>query len=240
MGTIAPVSELFEPVLIASAAGLAGGLALLVRGMGAYRTAGRIADTASSTTAGAAVGEVRLTGVVEPAEFVLISPLQSERCVYYRAAVEEHQEHAEVHILREERAVGFRIRDASGRLRVFPRGARWAVPDAFHGSTDMFGNQPDGLNIRTGPPEQAGEVDHDAAVRALLTVREPGRDEMDLVRLLGGGHHRSYREARIAPGDTITLLGYVEPFDQLPDPTGAGNATSRAPASTPTAASTIP
>lgn len=218
------MSELYEPLLIGSVAGLAGGLALLIRGMGAYRTAGRIADTAGSTVASAAVGEIRLTGEVEPAEFVLISPLQSEQCVYYKASVDEHEDRTEARVLREERAVGFRIRDASGSMRVFPRGARWAVPDVFKAGTDMFGNQPAGLNIRDGPMEVAAVVERDQAIEALLTVKEPPRDDPGLTKLLAGGRSRSYREARVSPGDTITLVGFAEPFDQLPDPTGANEA----------------
>ena len=192
--------------------------------MGAYRTAGRIADTAGSTVASAAVGEIRLTGEVEPAEFVLISPLQSEQCVYYKASVDEHEDRTEARVLREERAVGFRIRDASGSMRVFPRGARWAVPDVFKAGTDMFGNQPAGLNIRDGPMEVAAVVERDQAIEALLTVNEPPRDDPGLTKLLAGGRSRSYREARVSPGDTITLVGFAEPFDQLPDPTGANEA----------------
>ena len=38
---------------------------------------------------------------------------------------------------------------------------------------------------------------------------------------LGLGGQREYHEARIAPGDLITIVGMVQPFDQLPDPAGA-------------------
>ena len=54
---------------------------------GRYRTATRLGDTSTSTVASMAAGEVRIAGVVEPAEVTLISALQSEPCVYYRAAV---------------------------------------------------------------------------------------------------------------------------------------------------------
>ena len=32
---------------------------------------------------------------------------------------------------------------------------------------------------------------------------------------------RRYREARVEPGEIITVVGFVEPFDQLSDPSGA-------------------
>ena len=56
--------------------------------MGSYREATRIGDTATSRIASLAAGEVQVSGVIEPAELTLISPLQSTPCVYYRATVE--------------------------------------------------------------------------------------------------------------------------------------------------------
>ena len=44
--------------------------------------------------------------------------------------------------------------------------------------------------------------------------------------LTGNGGHRDYREARIEPGDVVTIIGTVLPFDQLEDPSGADTATS--------------
>ena len=62
---------------------------MLVRGLGGYRTSSRIARHRRLGIASAAAGEVWLTGVVEAAELLLMSPLQSEPCVYYRRRVEE-------------------------------------------------------------------------------------------------------------------------------------------------------
>jgi hypothetical protein len=66
-------------------------------------------------------------------------------------------------------------------------------------------------------------MDHDLAVEQLLTVHDPRITDAGLLGLTGSGR-RTYREARIEPGDVVTLVGYVEPFDQLPDPTGADDA----------------
>src|SRR4249919_1595582 len=135
------------PLTIGSTLGIAFGLALLVQGMAGQRRAARIGDTASSTISAIAVGEVRISGIVEPAELTLTSPLQSRTCVYYRAKVSESEGRSERTILDDERAVGFRVRDSSGDVRVFPRGARFLVPDAFKEGTGIMGDEPTGLNI---------------------------------------------------------------------------------------------
>ena len=102
--------------------GIAVGLALLVRGLAGYRRASLISDIAGATISAIAVGENRVSGTIEAAELTLISPLQSEPCVYYRASVTEEDGRSESRVFHDERAVGFRVRDPSGTLRVFPRG----------------------------------------------------------------------------------------------------------------------
>jgi hypothetical protein len=60
-------------------------------------------------------------------------------------------------------------------------------------------------------------------VAALLTVR-PTADTDDGGfggGTLGSRGARRYREARIEPGETVTVHGQVLPFDQLSDPAGA-------------------
>ena len=213
-----------ELVLVGSLVGFASGISMLARGLASYRTSSRIADTATSSITGLAVGESRISGVVESAELLLVSPLQSAPCVYYRAAVEESEERSTRTVFRDERAVGFRIRDATGTIRVFPRGARWAIPDRFHEGTSMLGAQPASLDIRLGPALTPGVVDRETAIASLLTVRDEHPADPQLRTLLGSGH-RSYREARIEPGDVVTVIGFVAPFDQLPDPTSADDAT---------------
>ena len=223
---------LISPFTVASILGIAFGLGLLVKGMAGQRRAARIGDTATSTISAIAVGEVRISGVVEPAELVLTSPLQSRDCVYYRAKVSESSGRSERTLLDEERAVGFRVRDASGDVRVFPRGAHWLVPSAFDASTGLMGDEPIGLRPRTGgaiqrrrsrprrpdrcPAHRPSPADDPDSVEGLLDGHGGG---------LGLGGQREYEEARIEPGDVVTIVGMVQPFDQLPDPAGADAAT---------------
>ncbi|MDP9482011.1 MAG: hypothetical protein M3P84_02180, partial [Chloroflexota bacterium] len=150
----------------------------------------------------------------------------------YRARVSESSGRSERTILDEERAVGFRVRDASGKVRVFPRGAHWLVPTAFDGSTGLLGDEPVGLRPRAGGAIQPGVLDRDAQIAALLTVQHPSDDPDSIDGLLDGhggglglGGQREYHEARIEPGDLVTIVGMVQPFDQLPDPAGADAAT---------------
>jgi hypothetical protein len=234
------MSPTLDPqLLVVSGGGLIAGLGLLVRGLGGYRRASRITDTAASRIASIAVGEVLVSGIVEAAELTLVSPLQSVVCVFYRSRIEEAEGEGMGTALREERAVGFRIRDDSGSLRVFPRGARFDVPFAFDEKTGAFGDEPPGLAMRSGSPF-APASDRDAQVAALLTVHAaPGSLAGDgdgdgdgegwrgfaADRLVAGrqvgSRSRHYREARLEPGDVVTVLGLALPFDQLADPTGA-------------------
>jgi len=239
-------SELSVVLLAASLAGLGGGLWLLVRGFGAHEDATRLADTATSTISSIAVGEVRISGVVEPAELVLRSPLQSETCVYYRARVREGDRGERRTVMDEVRAVGFRVRDASGEIRVFPRGAAFDVPLRFDDADDGTGMSPPGLAPRYGPAVEPGTPDRESLVAQLLTVRpslghpgssgtsgsvlDPGTsasfersllDRVGLPAMTTGRRRREYEEARIQPGETVTIVGTALPFDQLPDPDGA-------------------
>jgi hypothetical protein len=216
------------PLTVASSLGIAFGLTLLVKGMAGQRRAARIGDISTSTISSVAVGEVRISGIVEPAELTLTSPLQSRTCVYYRAKVEQSEGRSERAILDEERAVGFRVRDATGEVRVFPRSAQFIVPDAFRERTGIMGDEPPGLSIRTGSAFQAGFVDRATQVAELLTVHVAGDpsvpDEPAGAGLLGGfgaTGRREYREARIEPGDLVTIVGTALPFDQLVDAAGA-------------------
>ena len=71
-----------------AALGVVGGIVLLFRGFGGYRSAIRVGDTSTSRISSLAAGEVRLTGTVEPAEVTLTSPLQDRECVWYRSRVD--------------------------------------------------------------------------------------------------------------------------------------------------------
>ena len=216
--------------------GIVGGLILLWRGLGGYRRASFISDVAGATISAIAVGENRVSGTIEAAELTLTSPLQSQPCVYYRASVTEEGERSESRVFRDERAIGFRIRDASGTIRVFPRGAVFDVPDQFNARSGVLGEEPAGLNLRTGPATDVAEKDRATQIADLLTVHPAGQaldgsDGSPALRAAGGlfgptafglgGGRRHYREARLAVGDAITVVGMVLPFDQLTDPDGS-------------------
>ena len=215
------------------AAGVVAGLWLLGRGMGGYRTATRIGDTGTSRIATLAAGEVRVSGRIEAAEVTLVSPLQSVPCVYYRSTIERGDDDADGEDdLVEERAVGFRVVDATGDVRVFPRGARWDAPMRFDDRTGMSGEEPAGLSRRTGSAIGPAELDREAAIAALLTVRPSGlgEDDDDAWPVAGVSGARSsrrrrrYRETRLEPGDTVTIVGRAFPFSDLADPTEADHA----------------
>lgn len=199
---------------VAAGAGIVVGLGLLWRGSGGYRTAARIADTGTSRIASMAAGEVRLSGVIEAAEVTLVSPLQSAPCVYYRATIESADDGVGDGDLDEERAIGFVLRDASGAVRIFPRGARWDAPLVFDDRQGPFGEAPPGLALRTGSAIGPGELDREAAIADLLSVKAPRAVAPDRGR-------RTYREWRLGPGDPVTVVGRAMPFHLLADPAEA-------------------
>ncbi len=213
-------------VVAASIVGLAAGLWLLVRGLSAYRRATAIADVGTSAIGSLAVGEVRVSGTVEPAELSLVSPLQSRSCVYYRSRVLAQEGRAQRTVLDEERAVGFRVRDGSGEVRVFPRGGSWDVPERFGGHDGALGEAPPGLALRSGPAIAGGTADRDELVARLLTVRTDADDRPSglagpTALGIAGGGRCAYHESWISPGEPVTIVGTVLPFDQLADPEGA-------------------
>lgn len=221
MGSMSDTETL---LLFASVAGVGGGLALLARGFAGYRRAGRVADTATSSIRALAVGEVRVSGRVEPAELTLLSPVQSRPCVYYRARVREQEGRTERTVLDEERAVGFRVRDASGAIRVFPRDSAWDVPNQLAEADDLLGDPPAGVALRRGPAIQPAAPDREALVAQLLEVRPARSGAPGAGGWLAMGAprgRREYEEARIEPGDTITIVGTALPFAELPDPDGS-------------------
>lgn len=216
--------------------GIGAGLVLLGRGMGGYRRANLISDIAGATISAIAVGENRVSGTIEAAELTLTSPLQSEPCVYYRSSVMEEGDRSESRVFHDERAVGFRVRDASGSIRVFPRGAAFDVPDLFNARSGILGEEPIGLRLRNGPATDAAEKDRETQIAELLTVHPAGpaldgSDGSPALRAPGGffggsslgltGGRRHYREARLAVGDPVTIVGMSLPFDQLADPNGS-------------------
>ena len=125
-----------------SVAGRSGiGLVLLVRGFGAAIASGRarIADTSTSAIASLAAGEVRVSGVIEPAELTLVSLLQSGRASTTARAWRRRRA-----VDADSAAVGASSRSAPwasacatrpGDIRVFPRGARIEAPVRWEDST---------------------------------------------------------------------------------------------------------
>jgi len=180
----------FDPQLaIVAMIGLVAGLGMLARGMGAYRMAAQVGETSSSAIRSIAAGEVRVSGTIEAAEITLTSPVQGRPCVYYRSRIYERGDSEDRTVFQEERAAGFRIRDGSGDLRVFPRGARFDVPAGYRETSGILGEEPIGIDLRTE-----------------LFDPRAGR--------------RTYEEARLEVGETVTAIGTVLPFELLPDPAG--------------------
>jgi hypothetical protein len=211
-----------EPWLaIFAGVGIVAGLVLLVRGLAGYRTQLRVADIASSAVDSIAAGEVRVSGTIEPAELTLVSLLQSRDCVYYRSSVGDPGEYRQTTPdLTEERSVGFRVRDDSGSLRVFPRAARFDAPLCFEGETGSLGDEPVGLDLRRGGATRAMERDLETQAAELLRVRGPY--EWSLLGGVGDRHgRRQYHEWRLEPGDAVTVVGWAVPFGDLADPVAA-------------------
>ena len=219
-------------VLLVLVGGIGGGLILLARGLADYRAGSRIGGISTSRIGSIAVGEVLVSGTAEPIELTLVSPLQSAPCLYYRSRVTDTGE-SEGEVFREERAVGFRVRDATGAVRVFPAGARFDVPDRYDESSGRWDGDPVGLQPRMGSAFGPGP-DRESQVAALLTVRDPSLDPWSRPLPVGGsavfggaerlavaGSHRHFTEARIEAGDIVTVVGQVLPFSELSDPTAA-------------------
>ncbi len=206
--------------LIVSIPALVVGLWLFVRGMVAYRDEARVGDIATSRIASLAAGEVRLSGTIEAGEVTLVSPLQSVPCVYYRSRVTEDRSDVRREVLDEERAVSFRIRDASGAVRVVPSGrVDWNVADCWQERTDLDGDEPLGLNRNRGAATTLTDVDRAVAIADLLTVKQPMPLADDsgptLAVGLGSGNGRTYSEARLEPGEVITIVGAARPYRDL-------------------------
>jgi hypothetical protein len=217
-------------IVILATAGVFGGLVLFARGLFAYMRSQRISGIGSSPIASIAAGEVRVSGVVEPDALTLVSPLQSEPCVYFKSRVTESAGRDSRTVFADQRAVGFRVKDASGSIRVFPRGARWEVPTDFDEGSGFTGATPIGLRLNDGPTIRGvAEDDRQAQIDRLLTVRPAAGSDSALETLgsggslvgdLGGGTRR-YVEARVSPGDPVTVIGWAIPFGQLEDPAGS-------------------
>jgi hypothetical protein len=213
-----PSTQLWIAMLAGAA--LIGGLWLLVLGLIRYRTTALVADTSTSPLDSLAAGEVRVSGLIEPAEVTLVSLLQSVTCVYYRSSVDSGGDRWPMDRgFSEERAVGFRVRDATGTMRVFPRGARFDAPVRYEAAVDGADGPPAGLSIRTVGSTQPGDPSTSVMIADLLTVRRPA-SVGDYPGLTDRGGKRRYR-GPAKPGDEVTIVGRALPFGDLGDPTEA-------------------
>ena len=103
--------------------GVVAGLILLARGLAGYRSVVRVGDVSTSSIASLAAGEVRVSGIIEPAEMTLVSLLQSVPCVYYKATIGNGGDRRTADSgYTEERSIGFRIRDETGSAAGLPAG----------------------------------------------------------------------------------------------------------------------
>ncbi len=229
--------EPFQPYLLMFGfVGVLAGFVAFVHGLGAYRREAVVGSIATSTVDGLAAGEIRLFGTVKPLAVTLVSALQSATCVWYHSRITEGGDSDRV-ILDEQRGIDFLVEDATGSVRVVPRGLRARIDAAFNESTNMVGEDPIGLNRRVGSGSMVvADDDREAAIADLLTVRPPTRDPDDSTvnttlgfagfgmgfgtKLRMGGHaRRHYTEERIAPGDKITIVGQARPYSEV-DPIG--------------------
>ena len=103
--------------------------------------------------------------------------------------------------LDEERAVGFRVRDDAGDLRVFPRDARIEAPDRWRDRSGVLGEQPAGLELRTEGAFRSAEPDTRRADRGPAHGSTSGRGRPTRWWDAASGAGRSYHEARLEPGD---------------------------------------
>jgi len=212
--------------------GLGAGGWLLVRGLVAWRAIEAVEDIGTSSVSSLAAGEARLAGTIQPLALTLRSPLQSMECLYYRSRVRQDEGRNERRtIFAAERAVGFTLTDGSGTIKVLPRGATWRVPLVWQENSSILGDDPVGLDIGAGGTMDSALTPAQQA-EALLTVHapDPGADKALLGGgggLLGGpvgglmGGRRYYEEARLAAGDTVTIVGTALPYRDVADPATA-------------------
>jgi len=198
LGTVAPLPLAIAPTAVAStglprellplwAAGLVAGLLLFARGLAAYRLGSRVATIATSPLGGLAAGEVRASGTVIAGPTTLISPLQSARCVHYGSRVTVGDGRSTQVLLRDARSVSFQLRDGTGTVWVFPRGARWELDPRLDAHSGLDG-EPAELQVNRGPAEAPGVEDREAQIARLLTVHgAPDPDDSLFARTMGFG-----------------------------------------------------
>ncbi len=201
-----------------AATGVLAGLVLLVRGLRAQRSGARIADVGTSPVGLLAAGEVRITGQAIPAGTTLTSRLRLRPALYYHALVTGGSGDNQHTLLDEERVVGFFVRDATGEIRVFPKAARWEVPldaetpSAAGGTWGAPGGLLLGVDPGVDPLHPGRTASPEFAMSALVGLSSGSTSP---------GRAAGYREARIEPGDVVTIVGRALPFRDLADPAEA-------------------
>lgn len=137
--------------------------------------------------------QVRVTGRARPREEGLQAPLSGRRCVWYGVYVDEFRNSGRsgrwVEVIREERGVDFYLDDRTAVAVVRCLHPRVASPRDISSSSGLF--------------DDATEVE-----RALL--KKYGRDD---VNMLGMNRRLRYREAAFEPGEIVTVLGTVHPYE---------------------------
>jgi hypothetical protein len=205
--------------------GIAGGLVLMIRGMNDYRSSLRVADTATSSIASIAAGEVRVSGTIEMAETTLVSPIERVPCVYFRTTVDDDREpFTGGHASTDERSIGFRVRDATGSIRVFPHGARVDAPEKPPRFGSSLGEDPPPAAVSRGDPvagDQAGGPGEPPYPDADALPAMPHSEPEIWTLTPGMDGAQRYREVRLEIGDPVTIVGRALPFSDLPDPTAA-------------------
>lgn len=140
----------------------------------------------------------RAVGAARPVGAPVIAPLTGRPCIYYVATVEELHGKQWKETIREERGVPFVLDDGSGHALVDPTGAEVALDIDSKGASGTLDDP--------SPTEQAFLARHGRVGQGKLF-----------------NHSVKYREAIIAIGETVAVLGCAvrEPDPGVP-PTGEG------------------
>lgn len=179
------------------AAGAVAGAGLFFSAFGRLRLWRTMANTPTSKVRSVAMGEAELSGLAqpEPGTELLIAPLSSVHCVWWRFSIEEERTRYDSKGRREDYWVTlveqrfdnpFRLADGTGDLRVIPLGAEVDTPPR--------------LNLTTG---------------GLFGAARPGGPMVE--RYPGGlGRRKRYKEWRIEPQRPLYALGNLKPTDGGP------------------------
>ena len=172
--TVPAMALLVEPQLaLLAGAGVVGGLGMLVRGFGGYRRASEITDTAPSRISSIAVGEVLVSGVVEPGRADAgLAPSECQLCLL---PVAGRQIGWEGHDERIPRGARGRLPDPRRQRqpRVFPTWPRSTCPRTSTTTAPCSSATASSRTSSTGSSFFPSPADRDSQIAALLTVHPP-------------------------------------------------------------------